>query len=274
MVSNNTPYKLCYNDLVKIDTIVQRVHIGGTMGQTNSVRNARLEELKRRESELAWRGKEGLTDRDVYRTLIEEALEHGSLSEDGIRVSISVRELSQRARIGYRATLRSLNDRLIPAGLVKRSTGGWGKTSGSLILVIADDVSDSPERSTALENISNPIPTVPKFRWGAGKLGKLSGSVIETLHASSPCTRPEMAKALGRKSRDIKSTLNRLVESGLVERDGDIYSLPKNFEDLLKKRFLSDGTIETDRKHEELYEKEREAYARQVGGEVDAKPGT
>src|SRR5215212_8529380 len=158
MVSNNTPYKLCYNDLVKIDTIVQRVHIGGTMGQTNSVRNARLEELKRRESELAWRGKEGLTDRDVYRTLIEEALEHGSLSEDGIRVSISVRELSQRARISYRATLKSLNDRLIPAGLVKRSSGGRGQTSGTLILAIDGNAPDSGQHSTALLNISNPIP--------------------------------------------------------------------------------------------------------------------
>jgi len=241
------------------------------MGRTNSVKNARLEALKRRESELAWSGKEGLTDRDAYRTLIEEAQEHGSVCEDGIRVSISVRELSQRARIGYKATLRSLNDRLIPAGLVERSTGGWGKTSGTLILLIDSNASDSPQHSTALENISNPKP---KFRWGTGKLGKLSGSVIETLNASGPCTRPEIAKALGRKSKAIKSTVNRLVESGLVERDEDIYSLPKNFEDLLEKRLLSDGTIETDRRHKELYEKEREAYARQVGGEVNAKPGT
>jgi hypothetical protein len=239
--------------------------------QTNSVKNARLEVLKRREAELTWRGKKGLTDHDVYRTLIEEAQEHGSVCEDGIRVSISVRELSQRARTGYKAILRSLNDSLIPAGLVKRSTGGWGQTSGSLILVIEDDVSDSPERSTADVNISHPIP---RFRWGTGMLGKLSGSVIETLYASGPCTRPEIAKALGRKSRDIKATLNRLVESGLVERDGDVYSLPANFEELLKERFLSDGTTETDRKHEELYERERGAYLRQVGGELNAKPDT
>ena len=96
------------------------------------------------------------------------------MCDDGMRVSISVRELSRRARISYAATLRSLNDRLIPAGLVKRSTGGWGETSGTLILLIDDNASDSRERSTALENISNPIP---KFRWGTGKLGKLSGQL-------------------------------------------------------------------------------------------------
>jgi hypothetical protein len=241
------------------------------MRQTDSVKKAKLEELKRRTSELAWRGREGLTDRDVFRTLIEEAQEHGSVCEDGIRVSISVRELSQRARIGHRATIKSLNDRLIPAGMVKRSTGGWGQTSGTLILLIDSNAPDSRQHSTALENISNPIP---KFRWGAGKLGKLSGSVIETLHASGPCTRPEIAKALGRGSRDIKSTLNRLIGSGLVKRDGDTYSLPANFEELLHKQFLSDGTVETDRKHEELYKREREAYARQVAGEVNAKSGT
>jgi DNA-binding MarR family transcriptional regulator len=230
-----------------------------------------LEEPRRRASARPWRGKEGFTDRDVYRTLIEEAQEHGSVCEDGIRVSISVRELSRRARISRRSTLRSLNDRLIPAGLVKRSTGGWGETSGTLILLTNGNSSDSRQHSTVLDNISNPIP---KFRWGSGKLGKLSGAVIETLHASGPCTRPEIAKALGRKSRDIKSTLNRLVASGLVERDGDTYSLPANFEGLLEERFLSDGTLETDRKHKELYEKEREAYLRNVIGEEEVRTRT
>ena len=227
-----------------------------------------LDELRRRASDRAWRGKGGLTDRDVYLSLIEVAQDHGSVCADGMRISISVRELSRRARISYASTLRSLNDRLIPAGLVTRSSGGWGRTSGSLILLIDDDALDSRERSTA--DVNNSKGPTTRFRWGAGKLGKLSGLVAETLHATGPCTRPEIAKALGRKSRDIKPTLNRLVESGLVERGGDTYSLPANFEGLLEERFLSDGTLETDRKHEELYEREREAYARQVGGGIHA----
>ncbi|MDQ3521496.1 MAG: BlaI/MecI/CopY family transcriptional regulator, partial [Gemmatimonadota bacterium] len=205
------------------------------MRRTNSRKSVTLEEMRRRASERPWRGKEGLTDRDVYGSLIDVAQEHGSVSDDGIRVSISVRELSRWARIGYRATLRSLNERLIPAGLVKRSAGGRGRTSGSLVLLADSNASDSDERSTADVNNSNPVP---RFRWGSGKLGKLSGVVVEALHASGPCTRPEIAKALGRKSRDVKSTLNRLVESGLVERDGDTYALPAHFEELLHKQFL------------------------------------
>ena len=57
-----------------------------------------LDELRRRASERAWRGKGGLTDRDVYLSLIEVAQDHGSVCDDGMRISISVRELSQRAR--------------------------------------------------------------------------------------------------------------------------------------------------------------------------------
>jgi hypothetical protein len=231
-----------------------------------------LDELRRRASERDWRGKGGLTDRDVYLSLIEVAQDHGSVCDDGMRISISVRELSRRARISYASTLRSLNNRLVPAGLVTRSAGGWGRTSGSLILLIDDDALDSRGRTSA--DVNNSKGPTTKFRWGAGKLGKLSGLVIETLHASGTSTRPEIAKVLGRKSREIKSTLNRLVASGLVERDGDTYSLPANFETILEERFLSDGTIETDRKHEELYEKEREAYARQVGGGIHVEPGT
>jgi hypothetical protein len=221
-----------------------------------------LDELRRRASERDWRGKGGLTDRDVYLSLIEVAQDHGSVCDDGMRISISVRELSRRARISYASTLRSLNNRLVPAGLVTRSAGGWGQTSGSLILLIDDDALDSRGRTTADVNNSK------------GPTTKFSGLVIETLHASGTSTRPEIAKVLGRKSREIKSILNRLVASGLVERAGDTYSLPANFETILEERFLSDGTIETDRKHKELFEKEREAYARQVGGGIRAEPRT
>jgi hypothetical protein len=78
-----------------------------------------LDELRRKAYEREWRGKGGLTDRDLYFSLIDVAQDHGSVCDDGLRISISVRELSQRARVSYASTLRSLNERLIPAGLVK-----------------------------------------------------------------------------------------------------------------------------------------------------------
>ena len=93
------PYKMCYNDLVTIDS--------------NTLKDIALEDLRRRASSLpAFRGRGGLTDRDVYRSLIEVGQEHGTLWDHGIRVSVSVRELSRRARISYASTLRSLNERL------------------------------------------------------------------------------------------------------------------------------------------------------------------
>jgi predicted transcriptional regulator len=237
----------------------------------SNTRDAKLEALRRKaSSEIEWRGKGGFTDRDVYLSLVEEAQEHGRPHPEGIVLSISMRELSRIARVGRKAVSRSLNERLIPAGLVKRATTGWGARSGSLILPVYDDVLDLHEQSsTADATESNPIP---KLRWGAHKLGKLSGAILETIQAHSPCTRPEVAKVLGRKSRDIKPALNRLVDSGLVVRDGDKYSLPANFEDLLQERLLTDGTIETDRKHEELYESERKAYLRDVIGEEEVRP--
>lgn len=221
-----------------------------------------LEVLRHRlSSNRLWRGKGGLTDRDVYHALLEEAQKHRRVRDEGMEVSISTRDLSLRTRISHRSVLRSLK-RLAATGLVQRSSTGWGTRSGTLILLVGDDVLVFRERST--DDVTAPNP-IPRLRWGANKLGKLSGAILETIHALEPCTRIEVAKTLGRKSRGIKPALNRLVASGLVKRDGDTYSLPANFEDLLQERLLSDGTIETDRKYVELYENEREAYLRIIG---------
>jgi hypothetical protein len=59
------------------------------MSRTNSITSVKLEQLRRRASEMPWTGKGGLTDYDVYRSVIEVAKEHGSVCEDGIRVNIA-----------------------------------------------------------------------------------------------------------------------------------------------------------------------------------------
>ena len=85
------------------------------------------------------------------------------------------------------------------------------------------------------------------------------GAIVDAIHRHQPCTRPEIARDLNRKSRDIKRQLKKLEERGLVLRDGDTYLLPPNFEEILQESLSWDGTLETDKRHKRVYETEREA---------------
>src|SRR5688500_14285362 len=83
-----TPYKMCYNDSVGIDTIIQRHRTGGMMREKQRG-VVMLDELRHRAYKREWRGKGGLTDRDLYLSLMEGARDHGSGCDEGRRISIS-----------------------------------------------------------------------------------------------------------------------------------------------------------------------------------------
>ncbi len=204
------------------------------------------------------KGMGGFTDRDVIRALIEVGERYGKPHPEGVEVSISVRELAQRARVDRQTIQKSL-ERLGESGWVERSDRGRGTHSGSLVLLINDQEADSYEWLEDDESGSDDLPAIPMFRWGKGKLGKMSKPILEKVRALQPCTRAEVARAMGRESRDIRNQMNRLLYHRLVEYDEDTntYYLPSDFESRLFDALLADGTWQTDYKHRKRFERDR-----------------
>jgi predicted transcriptional regulator len=210
-----------------------------------------------------FKGMGGFTDLDIAKTLVEIARKYGKHHPSGVEVSISVRELALSARVTSTTACASLT-RLSESGWVSRSNRGRGANSGALVLLVNGTDLDSLEAQgdTSDKFSEEPLIHIPKFRWGAGKLGKTSRLILQKIHQLQPCTRAEIAKAMGKQSRDIKAPLNRLKEHYLVDYDEETrtHSLPDNLEDTLFEVLLDDGTLETDVKHKNRYKLEQARF--------------
>ncbi len=126
-----------------------------------------------------------------------------------------------------------------------------------MVLLIDDEALHSVTDESADERDIH-IP-IPRFRWGAGKMGKTSRPILQILQRLQPCTRADVARAMGRESRGIRNPMNRLVEYELViyDEETNTYTLPIDLQDRLFEVLLADGTLATDFKHKKRFEKER-----------------
>ena len=90
----------------------------------------------------------------------------------------------------------------------------------------------------------------------------MSKPILDKLRVLQTCTRAEVARAMGRESRDIRNQMNRLLYHRLVEYDEDTntYCIPSDFEDRLFDALLSDGTLHTDYKHRKRFERDRREF--------------
>ncbi len=219
----------------------------------------KLHALEDRLSSALFKGMGGFTDLDILYSLIEVGRKYGKPHAEGVEVSISVRALAEVARVGSDTVSNSLK-RLGREGWVFRANKGRGSNSGSLVLLIDDEALHNVTDESADERDIH-IP-IPRFRWGTGKMGKTSRPILQILQRLQPCTRADVARAMGRKSRDIRNPMNRLVEYELVDHDEEIntYTLPIDLQDRLFEVLLADGTLATDFKHKKRFERERKVY--------------
>ncbi len=199
-----------------------------------------------------FKGMAGFSDLDVLDSLIEVGRKYGKPHAQGVEVSISTRQLAEIARTGQDTIVNSLK-RLAKVGWVKRWNRSRGSNSGSLVLLIDDKDVISHELDD--ENMDR-IP-IPRLRWGAGKLGKSVRPILQNLQGLQPCTRADVARAMGRESRSIRNPVNRLVKQELVEYDEvtNTYSLPADFQVRLFSVLVADGTLNTDFKHEARFKR-------------------
>lgn len=200
-----------------------------------------------------FKGMSGFTDLDVLDSLIEIGRKYGKPHAEGVEISISTRALAEVARSSHDTIINSLR-RLRESGRVKRWNRSKGADSGSLVLLVADkDVITHELNNEHVDRVR-----IPRLRWGAGKLGKSVRPILQNLQRLQPCTRADVARAMGRESRSIRNPMNRLVKQDLVEYDKvtNTYALPADLQDRLFAVLLADGTLETDFKHKDRFERE------------------
>lgn len=242
-----------------------------------------VHELRRAVEDHGWSGVADHSTRDVYLVLLDCGDEHGTEIGPGVRVSISVREIAERAAIGSTLTVWRCINRLRRRGLVRRDGTGRGPQSGAIVLLCGPraQVNTLTTGGAGEEREEASVyfrASAPRLRWSApghgGRLGKIRGRIIDLLESRGPLTVEELADELAHKRPwDLRRrTLAPLVAAGVVECVSGEYRLTAGWRQVLDKRREEDGEIEAARwqrkQHEDQRERFREAWRR---GDVVSK---
>lgn len=215
----------------------------------SSGRPAALVALVGRLSE-AWyrmerRGLGGKGEVRMLRMLLEEGARYGSVVEDGLRVSISLRQMSEVLSCGV-GTVRAVRDRLAARGLLlvdnsevgRRTATGTG--SAALVLIARDEIHTPPTDSLLSRGVGGGVskssrPSAATLNTGHYRhLGPVGYSREDTLchvetHPGS--TRETLAALMGwSRPRDLEARhLRPLAEVGLIEEDGGRWSVADRY---------------------------------------------
>jgi hypothetical protein len=130
-----------------------------------------------------WRGIGGKSERDVMVALIKLAGQHGRLVEDGVQVSVSIRELALLAAISKRSAIRVVK-RLVEAGWISRLKPDTNGTSGAFVLRRAHchhsiHRGGYREGEEEGDNLRAPL-SAPRLRWPAPTFDRVGDEVIRT----------------------------------------------------------------------------------------------
>lgn len=229
-----------------------------------------------------WKGSAALTDRNVLQALISVARQHGVIYANGVEVSISQRELAERAGVTVSTVNKSLS-RLRKRITVKTRTAKRKSDAGSVILMSPPyidrfDISSKKRfNSLALSSYSSENPhkggrksvlskgvlpsSVYPILFSNTGLGTLAGLILDVLiHLGGRAPHAQLTETTGRKGKQLDKPLERLANYGLVLREGRNYVLPKNLPTALKRAAEGTGVLEVRAKRQDLHEKQRAEY--------------
>ena len=208
-----------------------------------------------------WRGTAGATDRSVYAALLLIGEGHGTGHEQGVAVSVSTRDLALKAGVSDKAVRNSLA-RLKAKDLVVRDTRRRRslEDAGTLVLV-TNGVSEIPQSIA---------PSGGQREWGYlythpafmhGKLGKGAAPLLIVL-AGAGCsfTRPELARALGKQSRDVRRPLAKLVAHGLVSELRGTIEISPDWAQALERAAIVTGAQISQKRQRAVHAQERAWY--------------
>ncbi len=257
-----------------------------------------VEDLERRFLAAEWKGMGGASARDVYLKLIEAAMRHGKVVEDGIRVKKAQGPLALEAKVSTRTLWKALG-RLEEWGLIYRDNEGR-KPDKSGAFVMRASVSQYGERGADEGNVTPPLQAydpgdlhlrAPRLMWSSPgykprrgtvretrrvrqsppperrpavkRLGKVRGAILDVLDAGGGVlTLQEIADALHRKrARDIRRrNLPMLEEAAILTVDGDVVTLAAGWLDRLEDARELGGEVEAEELARRRYKQKSRGY--------------
>ena len=256
---------------------------------------AGVEDLERRWWREEWKGRGGHTDRDLALKLIEAATRSSKIHTDGLRVKVSWGTLQAGVKVA-RKTLAKALARLEDRGFLYRDNEGRkvDKTGAFVLRAKVDQYREKATQATPELRACDPsgLPLrAPRLRWSQPKftpkrgtvtgtrrvreskpleardrierLGKIRGAIVDALEvAGGELTLQELCEVLRRsRPRDVRRRiLPMLKETGVIEREGDVIRLAKDWPERLDDVRAAGGEIEADERAEEARKRKSRAY--------------
>ena len=226
----------------------------------------------------AWHGRSGPTDRDVYRALLRWAWKYGQEHGDGIKVSVSDRDLTLQAGLGSNNTARDALNRLDEIHSLIRCVDKGGKRKASTYLL------RNPIRAKVHHNLNcvsydagsrPPLEATGKIR-NAGRryatIGKRNGQIIDIIYASSePVSLDELARHLNMRKSDLRRRhMRMLLDEGFIAGDENGYDTPQDIEYRVERFLRESGSKDAESTVKERIDMERRARDYQNGKKVTA----
>jgi hypothetical protein len=182
-----------------------------------------------------WRGQAGLTDRSVFAALLIAARRHGVFHGEGVGVSFSRRDLAERSVVST-TTLNNALKRLEAHNLVVRDVTTKPQIGhAGMLVIVTCGVSTVAHSSSPIGGLKewDYLYTHPAFMHGY--LGKSAPHLlIALLKAGEPMTKVQLAHAVGRKSRDIRKPLAKLMGFEVVTDVSGCLAPVPDFKDALE----------------------------------------
>jgi hypothetical protein len=194
------------------------------MGRDQKLRAA-VEDLERRQAAADWTGPGGDADEDLYLTLAANAIKHGKIHADGIRVTVSWGTLALEARIGSSRTVGKGLARLEKRGLLYRDTESRkeGKPGAFVLKASARaGVKHKGESAAKEEKVTKSLresyrstlhPRSPRLRASRPKL-KPTKKMIREYRLGTRSQLPEPREGLKRLGKKRSHAFDRLDAAG------------------------------------------------------------
>ena len=188
-----------------------------------------LEDLRRAFWAAEFKGMGGHSARDVYKVLIDAALDRGKLHADGLRVKISRAELARMAKVSTR-TLQKAVERLEEMGLIYRDNENRKQRERGAFVLRAK-VNRYRERATTPETTKG-VDTgttlgslhlrAPRLMWSSPSFKGLRGTVSGTRRVRQGPP-PEPRPAIKRLGKIRGAVLDVLEAAGGTSTVDEIY---------------------------------------------------
>jgi len=189
---------------------------------------------------LERRGTGGKNEVRFARMLLEEGNRIGTVVEDGLRVSLSIRQAAELLSCRT-STVTALRDRMVEKGLIHydRSEVGKGNGSGAFVL-LPRTTRDTPTDSSPSKPIDEGVtvsarPSAADLETAhyrhMGPVGYAGEDVLVHVEAHGGMTRDELADLLGvARPRDLeRRRLRPLAELGLIEETGGRWTVADRY---------------------------------------------